>query len=83
MGELRVVRVERTAGAFVQLSGAGGVTSPFEHRPQREFVAVPGDEPDTGQRRAVRPGLLVQPAGEVLGQPAGFGQADRGAVQIG
>ena len=64
-GELDLARVERTAGAVVQLGGAGGVAGVFEHRPQPEFIAVPRRELHTRQRRAVRTGLRIQPAGEV------------------
>ena len=63
--------------------GGGAVAGAFEHCAEVQAVAVSGVEVDAANRGPGGAGLLVDPAGDGLGEGAGFGEPDGGGVDVG
>ena len=63
--------------------GGGAVAGAFEHCAEVQAVTVSGVEVDAADRDPGRVGLLVDPAGDGLGEGAGFGEPDGGGVDVG
>ena len=63
--------------------GGGAVAGAFEHCAEVQAVAVSGVEVDAADRDPGGAGLLVDPAGDGLGEGAGFGEPDGGGVDVG